>query len=309
MAWGALAWVACTRSDPELRHGTARDEPLAGVTLRVVDVGARTWPVLLVLHGGPGLDHGYLRPWMDALSERRRLVYVDLRGHGRSSAPPSSEGYSIEAAAEDLHALVLRRHYGQVDVLAHDFGAAVALSLAARHPVAVRKVVLVAPLRDAEQVRAVGARTRETLGEAGQGAIRALSTPQGTLRDPGSLPALVRALGAMWWHRPPSEDTVARLTARTRYRAEADAGFLVAALRWDGRLLAPEVRVPVLVVAGASDRTFLPGECRGLADALPHGRYVALAEAGHLPFVESPGAFRAVVEAFLDPAPRPGRRP
>jgi proline iminopeptidase len=286
----------------------ARDEPLPGISLRVVDVGVRAHPITVVLHGGPGLDHGYLRPWLDPLSDRRRLVYVDLRGHGRSSAPPSSEGYAIEAAAEDLFALFQQRRYGPVDVLAHDFGAAVAMALAARHPVAVRRLVLVAPLRDAEQVRAVSARTRDTLGEGGQRTIRGLSTPQGTLRAASSLPTLVRALGAMWWHRPPSEQTVTRLTARTRYRADADAGFLVAALHWDGRLLAPEVRVPVLVLAGASDRTFLPAECRALAEALPHGRFAALAEAGHLPFVEQPGAFRAAVEAFLDP-PTPRSRP
>ncbi|HEY8105354.1 MAG TPA: hypothetical protein VIE46_04555, partial [Gemmatimonadales bacterium] len=41
-------------------------------------------PPAVVLHGGPGADHGYLLPGFDALANRRELVYYDQRGGGRS---------------------------------------------------------------------------------------------------------------------------------------------------------------------------------------------------------------------------------
>jgi len=60
---------------------------------------------LLVLHGGPGLDHGYFRPWLDPLAERLRLVYVDQRGHGRSDPVDDAEALSVELFARDVSAL------------------------------------------------------------------------------------------------------------------------------------------------------------------------------------------------------------
>lgn len=51
-----------------------------------------TGPTLLVMHGGLGLDHTYLRPWLDPLADDLRVVYYDHRGNGRSERPESLEG-------------------------------------------------------------------------------------------------------------------------------------------------------------------------------------------------------------------------
>ena len=48
-------------------------------------------PALIVLHGGPGLDHTMFGRWLDPLGERVRLLLVDERRHGRSDrAPPET---------------------------------------------------------------------------------------------------------------------------------------------------------------------------------------------------------------------------
>lgn len=295
----AFAAAACRRGPPAPEAGRPRDRRLAGLTLHTVELGARPRPVRYALHGGPGLDHTYLRPWLDGLARDASLVYVDLRGHGRSSPPPDGDGYTIVGAADDLAALAAARGDPPVDVVAHDFGAAVAVAFAARHPASVRRILLVSPLRDAAQVRAVADRSREALGEEGWRRVLALTTAQGTLRDPRSLPELFRRLGPMWWHRPPSDAVVAGMARRMVYRAESDAGFLQAIRRWDARLLAPEVRCPARVVAGASDRTFLPAESRGLAEALPHGSFERVEGAGHLPFIEQNERFLRAAEGFL----------
>src|SRR5262245_120046 len=91
----ALALHACTsRSDPAGSAGgavgRARRIRLPDVTLHTLEVGPapRAPAVRLVVHGGPGLDHTYLRPWLDRLATpRARVVYVDLRGQGRSDSP------------------------------------------------------------------------------------------------------------------------------------------------------------------------------------------------------------------------------
>jgi pimeloyl-ACP methyl ester carboxylesterase len=291
---------SCRRGASQPSPVVLRDRTVAAAGLRIFvrEVRSPVAAATLVLHGGPGLDHTYLRPYFDGLRDVTRVLYVDLRGHGRSGAPPESTGYTITAAADDLALVSEREGMTSVDVIAHDFGATVALALAARHPSLVRRMVLIAPLRDGAQVAAVAERSRRALGESGWRAVQGLTTAQGTLRDAHDLPRLFRALGVMWWHRTPDEATLRALTGTMIYRAEADARFLAAARRWSATLVAPEVRAPTLVIAGADDRTFLPEECRALAEALPHGTFVAIPEAGHLPFVERPGEVERAVRGF-----------
>ena len=120
---------------PTERPGRARRERLQDVSLYTLEVGPTQGTLRIVVHGGPGLDHTYLRPWLDPLGQHARLLYIDLRGHGRSDPPPDVQGYTISAAAADLAGLIVARGNGEpADVLGHDFGAAVVLELAARHP-------------------------------------------------------------------------------------------------------------------------------------------------------------------------------
>ncbi len=274
---------------------------MGALSLHTVQVGPADGPVRLVLHGGPGLDHNYLRPWLDDLAcDGARVVYVDLRGHGRSDPPPDAEGYTLGATAGDVATLARTLSDGRpVDVLGHDFGATIALELAAAHPERVRKLVLIDPLRDGRQLRAMATRSREALGEEGSRALAALSTPQGTLRDPRQLNALFRALGPLWWARPQPPALIDRLARDVRYRAEPDEHFLVQLVLWDGLRVARQVRADTLVVSGAEDRTFTSAESRALADTIAHGRFVEIAGAGHLPFVEQRAAFTAAVRDFL----------
>lgn len=291
---------------PPDARGRARTHRLMDVTLHTVEVGQGRGPVRLVVHGGPGLDHTYLRPWLDPLGQRARLVYVDLRGHGRSSAPADANGYTLRAAAADLAALIHTLGDGRpADVIAHAFGATVVLELAVQYPERVRRLVLIDPMRDAGQLRTMPERTRAALGSSGWERIVAMSTPQGTLRNPRDVVELFRRLGKMWWERPPGEAVLARMGRDMLYRPEADEHFLVALAGWDGRALAAEVRAPTLVVSGSGDRTFRPEESRALAEILPHGRYAEIPDAGHCPFIEQPARFHAIVDGFLhDPRPR-----
>lgn len=296
----ALALAGSCRRGPRSSpvHLRDRSVTVAGLRIFVREVRSPARAATLVLHGGPGLDHTYMRPYFDGLRDVTRVLYVDLRGHGRSGAPPETTGYTIPAAADDLALLAEREGLATVDVIAHDFGAAVALSLASRHPSLVRRLVLIAPLRDGAQITAVAERSRRTLGPAGWQAVQRLTTARGTLRDAHDLPALFRALGPMWWARTPDDRTLRALTGTMVYRAEADAEFLAAARRWSAALVAPEVRAPTLVIAGALDRTFLPEECRAIAESLPHGTFLAVSEAGHLPFVERTAEVERAIRSF-----------
>jgi haloacetate dehalogenase len=113
-----------------------------GVRLRVRHGGAGE--PLLLLHGHPQSSAMWHRV-VPQLAQRFRLVLVDLRGYGDSDRPPPGEGSAAYAKREmALDALHVMRSLGhdRFQVLAHDRGARVAHRLAADHPDAVERLLM-----------------------------------------------------------------------------------------------------------------------------------------------------------------------
>src|SRR5919197_563117 len=79
---------------------------------------------LVVLHGGPGLDHSGFRPWLDPLGEDFRLLYVDERGQGKSERV-DPETLSLEVFARDVDLLAEALGLERFALLGHSFGAIV----------------------------------------------------------------------------------------------------------------------------------------------------------------------------------------
>lgn len=100
-------------------------------------------PPLVALHGGVhtfGRSFGDVLPW---LSESRRVIGVELQGHGHT--PDTGRDMSIERFADDVAELIDRvAGGGPVDVWGYSLGALTATSLALRHPTTVDRLVLAA---------------------------------------------------------------------------------------------------------------------------------------------------------------------
>src|SRR5215207_2692404 len=70
----------------QAERGTDSSElrvPVGGASLHVRTIG-RGQPII-VLHGGPDFDYGYLLPELDRFKDAFRLIYYDQRGRGKSS--------------------------------------------------------------------------------------------------------------------------------------------------------------------------------------------------------------------------------
>src|SRR2546421_8126792 len=79
---------------------------------------------VMVLHGGPGMDHSMFRPWLDPLADEFRLVYVDERGQGRSDRVDPAT-LSLDGFARDVDLLAEALGLGRFALLGHSFGAIV----------------------------------------------------------------------------------------------------------------------------------------------------------------------------------------
>ncbi|MDG4796371.1 alpha/beta hydrolase [Micromonospora sp. WMMD1082] len=100
---------------------------------------------LVLLHGGFGAVESFaaIRP---ALAQRRRVISVDLPGHGRTADVGRPLRY--ELMADDVAALIVHLGLAEADVLGFSLGGGVALRLAIQHRHLLRRLVVVsAPYR------------------------------------------------------------------------------------------------------------------------------------------------------------------
>ncbi|MBY4897759.1 alpha/beta fold hydrolase [Cupriavidus sp. AU9028] len=101
-------------------------------------------PPLLLLHGHPQ-THAIWHKVAPQLAQRYTVVACDLRGYGDSSKPRGDDdhgNYSKRTMAADMVKVMQSLGFAQFAVMAHDRGARVAHRLAADHPDAVQRLVL-----------------------------------------------------------------------------------------------------------------------------------------------------------------------
>jgi pimeloyl-ACP methyl ester carboxylesterase len=132
-----------------------------GVRLAHVDVGsdASGLSPLVLINGWTG-DHGIFTPQIAHFSRTRRVVAVDLRGHGASDAP--HQPYTVRGFAEDIVWQCEQLGLHRPIVIGHSFGGAVALELCGRFPrfasglVMIDSIVTPAPgVRESPEVAAL----------------------------------------------------------------------------------------------------------------------------------------------------------
>jgi pimeloyl-ACP methyl ester carboxylesterase len=94
---------------------------------------------LLLLHGGLG-STGMFGPVLSKLAENRRVIGVDLHGHGRTEL--GTRKVNLIDIANDLAVVVRALGLQQVDAAGYSFGGGAALRLAVQHPTLVRRLVV-----------------------------------------------------------------------------------------------------------------------------------------------------------------------
>src|SRR4028118_1606340 len=112
---------------------------ISDIMLNVEVAGAG--PALLLLHGFMGSTAAWA-PYVDLLAQRRRVIMVDLIGHGDSDAPAEAERYRMEHCSSDLLRLLDRLEVPDVEVIGYSMGGRVALHLATMAPERVTALIL-----------------------------------------------------------------------------------------------------------------------------------------------------------------------
>ncbi len=290
----------------------------------VTDDGARLWSVgpevmdgmpVVLSHGGPGLwDEGGDRV-ATMLEGVASVIRWDQRGGGRSGTEPAV--FSIERFVADLDAVRSAWGLQRFVVAGHSWGAGLSLRYAIAQPDRVLGLVYLSgtdlgwvsthrATYRTERLRRIGPdrerwETLEAAYDAGALApddldeflVLAWSTDFHGGGDRARAKALCREFG--WWRFPIAADVNKAVNADAKREDEV-------------RLRAGCARlgVPALIVHGLEDPRPAAGP-QELAATLPNGRFVGLADVGHVPWAEHPERLEEALRSFLVEQRQPER--
>jgi proline iminopeptidase len=253
----------------------------------------RERPTVVLLHPGPGFDHGVFKvgigPWLAAGTQ---VVYLDQRGAGRSD-PGDPADLRLERWADDVRGFCDALRIERPVICGLGFGAQVALDYATRHPEHPGALVLIAPV--ARQVPERSIVMWERLGgvEAGEAARRFFEE-----RSEMAFADFLRVCFPLLTTYPATSD----LIVRAHWRPEVLLDWIHGeGATVDLRPRLGAIRAPTIVVAGEHDAWSPLDSVREVAALLPPAttRFHIYARARHSVLTDAPEAYEDL-RRFLD---------
>lgn len=301
--------VIAFAASPANREPLESRIPAGNASLYSVVIG-QGQPVI-VLHGGPDFDHRYLRPDLDRLKDRFRLIYYDQRGRGRSAENVRPQDVTLASDIDDIDTVRQHFHLNKTVLLGHSWGTVLALEYALRHPDRVSQLILMnpAPASTAdfalmrkfylEKIGAEMGRQREIL-----------ASPAYQSGDPEAVTARYRIHFKPALARPEDYERL-MASMHAAFASQGKDGIVKARAAEDqlmretwqvpGWDLMPKLRglnIPTLILIG--DHDFIPADvAEHIAHAMPKAKLVRLNDCGHFSYLECPADVRSAVDDFF----------
>jgi proline iminopeptidase len=255
---------------------------------------------LVLMHGGPSLDHYTLLPFRQ-LADRFTLIFYDHRCNGRlAGAPVSSMTWeNLTADAEELRQ---KLGFDRWAVLGHSFGGMVALEYALRYPASLSHLVLLDTGGDSwwPQHNAAGLLARRGYSPDKVELVRRWENGEFTPQEYIPIALKIREVYGHGSFLRQTVHDAAR--GQGRPKARPQAWIFVGRQLWKGWTVMDrlgEISVPTLVIAGRDD-VFFPPEHQGqLAAGIPRARLQIIERAGHVAYSERPAEVMAAVTDFI----------
>lgn len=283
-----------------ISHSKSHDIDIGDTRLHIVERG-QGYP-LMVLHGGPGLDHHMFGDYLDALCDSFRLILVDQRAQGLSELCDLST-WTLKQMANDVVSLADAMGLKKYAVLGHSYGAFVALQNAVDFPGRASQTVVSSGLPSAKYLASVWKnleafeplelREQVTKSWEREKVVQTRAEVDQLLHD--QLP---------FQFGNPLDTKIAEFEKRTaggvnshevlRFFANAEYGGIEVEDKLAG------VTQPVLVLAGRCDRTCVVEGAEAMAKGLPLADFVIFENSGHMTYVEENEKYLTVVRNFLN---------
>src|SRR6266849_1443992 len=266
---------------------------------------------IIVLHGGPDFDHGYLLPDLDRLTDAFRLIYYDQRGRGRSADQVLPEEVTLASEIDDLDMVRQHFHLESPALLGHSWGTILALEYALRHPERVSHMILMNPApastSDLAMFRKVYVQKLGADMDRQRELVASAAYKEG---DPEAVAARYRLHFKPALERPEDYEKL-MATMKAAFVRQGKEGIVKARAvedrlmrdTWqvDSYDLLPKLQtlsIPTLVIWG--DHDFFPIEIAAhIEQAIASAKLVTLKDCGHFAYLECPGDVRNAFNDFF----------
>ena len=233
----------------------------------------------LVLVHALGTDLTIWEDMLPLLPPTLRILRLDLRGHGLSDTPPGP--YAMGALIRDVERLM--DHFGLTDavILGLSIGGLIAQGLAVKRMDLIRAMIL--------------SNTAARIGRPEQCQARI-----DTVRT-GGMQAIHDATMERWLGRKWPENPALPRLSRTFLATRADGwcACVAAIAGTDFYETTATLTLPTLAIAAANDGSTPPDLVRETAALIRGHRFALIRGAGHIPMVEKPAEYAALVTQFL----------
>lgn len=248
-------------------------------------------PAILMMHGGLGLSHDYLRPYFDRLAATHTVVFYDHLGNGRSEKPADYAEMTFDRLTSDAAALMTTLGHETFTLIGHSYGGFIAQAFAASYADRLDGLVLI------DAVPVFDYQPTVSGSDAQMNAFGKLFTEP--MADNADWQATWNPVVQMYFHQW-DEKVGADLDARTvfEYRAWNASGALLGTFNTLEAL--PGISTRSLVVAGRHDGITPPEHgAERIAGLMPKAELKIFENSGHFPFIEEEEAFFEALEGWL----------
>jgi proline iminopeptidase len=296
----AESTAARTSVDGLGRHGHLVD--VGDARLNVVEVGRDDDYPIVVLHGGPGLDHHEFADYLDPLTGRGyRLILVDQRAQGRSPACDPAT-WTLEVMAADVGRLARSMGLARYAVLGHSYGAFVALQNAVDAPDEAAQSIVSGGVPSARFLAAVDASLDGFEPVELREQVKASWERETRITTREDFASVMHDQLPFHFADPldPRIRDYERRTAGTIYSPEvlrALAANDYGAIEVEDRL--GGISHPMLVTTGRHDRACTPEASEAIAVGAPTAELRIFEDSAHMTFVEEQDEYLDVVDDFL----------
>lgn len=263
---------------------------------RLVGWQAGNGPVVVVLHGGPGLSE-YTESLLPELTDR----YTVARYQQRGLAPSTTAGpFDVETQVADAVSVLDELGLDRAVMVGHSWGGHLLMHLMAAHPDRVAAALVIDPLGavgdggEADMGRIIGERTTP------EAAARAAELDEKAMRGEGTAADAIEGLALVWpgyFPDPPAAPPMPAMEISLAAYAETFASIREHFERQTLVSLLPKTHVPTLFLLG--EQSPIP-PAHGVASAalMPAADVRVLPDCGHFVWLDEPGSVRAGLDSL-----------
>lgn len=271
---------------------------------------------LMIVHGGPGVSHDYLMPYLLPLARGNQLIFIDERGSGRSEKLEDTAQYTVENMVEDIEGVRQALHLGKISLMGHSFGGVLAQAYAFKYQQNLTHLVLGGTFYSSSEMNKVLAEEKRSMPPEALAKLEALEKAglfgKGKDWEKGRYPDDYARLAwgdgyfpYLYQRRPdgnydPASGNTSTSWDLYREMWGSDGEFVI-----DGNLKSVEyldklssIHVPTLMICGDHDESN-PRLSRTMHEKIAGSKLVILPQSGHMAFVDQPNMYIKAVMEFL----------